>query len=112
MDLGSVRTLVVDLNWAVLGVPITVFLAGVPAGIETRGIWLTYQPEELPTATNLKRGVPRRVLALRRDEVATVPRGTFIEAPPIAGAENQTWIVDGYLEQRDDHHRVIMMLNT
>jgi hypothetical protein len=48
-------------------------------------------------------------MALRRDQIATAPKGTIISAPAMVGEEAQSWKVDGYLEQRDDQHRVILI---
>jgi hypothetical protein len=108
MDLAALRDLARDIEFQTLGVPLTVTV-GEDDPIVSRGIWLTYQADQLPTSSPLQRSAPRKVMALRRDQVATAPRGTLISAPAMVGGTTQNWVVDGYLEQRDDTHRVILI---
>lgn len=99
-------------------VPISTLLAafGVPATvtrpapdddpIATTGVWVSPIPDDVPVGMEFQRRERRRVLALDRDAVPTVPRGTVITAPERDSEHAQTWRVDS-LEQEDaDHHRV------
>lgn len=111
MDLGSLRALALDLNLSAHGVDVTV-TRPVPDDepIEARGIWLTPTTEGLPIGSELTRREPRRVLALRRADVPTVPRGTLIVAPEKAGDEDTLeWRVDGFEHYEADHVRVIVV---
>ncbi len=104
------------------GVPATVTLPGGSGGglpllfsngeasIDTSVIWLTPITEDMPSGGDFQRREPHRVLALRRDEVTTIPRGTVIEAAEVLGGAVQTWRVDGLERQEPDHHRVIVVL--
>jgi hypothetical protein len=47
-------------------------------------------------------------MALRRDEVPSVPAGTIIVAPELPDGEPETWVVDGHERQEGDHQRVIV----
>jgi hypothetical protein len=107
MDLGEVRALVLGVNFEVHGLDVIVTRDGEDP-IETRGVWLTTDTESLPSGSAFPRREPIRVMALRRDEVPTVPKGTVIVAPETHGGEDETWIVDAYDLQRADQHRVIV----
>lgn len=113
VDLAAIRAIARDVEWNTLGVPVALPLGpdnnDLDERLEIQGIWLTFQPEELPGASSLQRAVPRKVMALRRDEVPTAARGLWVEAPEMIGGAVKFWRVDGYLEQRDDHHRVILV---
>lgn len=110
MDNGPLRALVLDINLTTHGVPATVtrpFPDDTP--IVTRGIWLTWDTDAPPTGTEFQRREPRKVLALRRLDVPTVPRGTVILAPQKGGDTVQAWRVDGTETVFADHVRVIVV---
>lgn len=110
MDLGPVRALVLDLNFGVHGVLATVTRPApdnVP--IETLGIWLQPVAENFPGGMDFQRREPQRVMALRTDEVPTVPRGTIITAPEKRGDAVQAWRVDGIDRYDADHVRVVVI---
>lgn len=71
------------------------------APIPTTGIWFKpggSQQDELqtqPYGTDLRRWDSRRLIALPRSEVATLPNGTTIAAPEDADGAVKTWRVDG-----------------
>lgn len=77
--------------------------------IETRVIWLAPITGGVPTGLEFQRRDVRRVLAVRRDEVETVPRGTFIEAPEHPGQDDQRWRVDAIDAEFPDHVRVVVV---
>jgi hypothetical protein len=58
---------------------------------------------------DLRRAERRRILALSRDAVATVPRGTVILAPERAGEVDQRWQVDGIETMDADQVQVIVV---
>jgi len=109
MGLGTLRALALDLNFSAIahGVPAIVTVPD-QAPIETRVIWLTTTPEDMPPGAMFTRSDPRRVMALRRDEVASVPVGTVIVAPEKDGDDTEAWVVDGHERQEADHNRVIV----
>lgn len=110
MDLGAVRALVLDLNFSVHGVLATVTRpAPDNTPIETVGVWLPPATEGFPTGADFQRREPQRVMALRRDEVPSVPRGTLIAAPEKGGDAVQVWRVDGFERYDADHHRVLVI---
>src|SRR5688572_18387890 len=86
-----------------VGVLLTAF--GVPATvtrpapdttpIATTRVWLPALEEPQPYGTDFQRREPRRRLALPRSVLPTLPRGTSVAAPEIAGAAVKTWTVDG-----------------
>lgn len=113
MDFGALRTLTLDVNFSVHGVDVTVIRpAPDDDPIETRGIWLTPLTEDAPQNGVFARREPRRILAVKRSDVATVPRGTVFVAPEKAGGESRGWRCDGLERQEADHHRVIVVEDT
>jgi hypothetical protein len=96
VDLGPLRTLALELNLAAHGVAATVtrpFPDNTP--IETTGIWQRPLDETQPIGTDFTRREPRRVLVLPRSVLSTLPRGTTIGAPELAGGPVLAWRVDG-----------------
>jgi len=113
MDLGPLRALALDLNTGAFGVAATVtrpFPDDTP--IVTRGVWVTAPLEETqPFGTDFKRRDPRRVFAVSKATVPTLPRGTTVIAPLPEGGADKTWRVDGYdREVVQEQHRVILIL--
>lgn len=95
MDAAALRRLMLDINQSAFGVSITVTRPGL-AAIATTGIWLvTPLGEEQPYGTDLSKREPRRVMAIARADVATMPRGTTVSAPELLGGTAKTWKVDG-----------------
>jgi len=110
VDFGALRTLVRDLNFAAHGVPITVSRPALDeTPIATSGIWVMPQTEGIPGGTELQRRDPIRVMAISRDAVSSVPRGTLILAPERAGGLERRWRVDGTDRVEADHVRVVVV---
>jgi len=111
MDVGALRTLALELNFSAHGVPATVQRPYPDVGdaIVTRGIWVTQFTDALPDGHELQRREPIRVMALRRDEVTTVPRGTTILAPEVMGGPLKGWRVDAMARVDTDHYRVVVI---
>ena len=110
MDFGALRTLVRDLNFTVHGVPITVSrptLDEVP--VATRGIWVLPQTDGMPGGNDFQRHEPVRVMAISRDAISSVPRGTVILAPERAGTFERQWRVEGVDRIEADHVRVVLV---
>jgi hypothetical protein len=96
VDLGPLRTLVRDVSFDTLGVDATVTRPYPDdAAIPTRIVWIRPAAEDAPFGGDIQRRTARRVLALRRDEVPTVPRGTVITAPDPEGGAARQWRVEG-----------------
>ena len=108
MDFGPLRTLVLDLNREVHGVDTTVTLPDEDP-IETRGIWLTPETVDFPASGELRRREPQRVMALGKDEVPRIVRGTIVLAPEKAGGEVLRWRVDGTFRVLADQHQVYLV---
>jgi hypothetical protein len=97
MDLGPLRALALDLTSSAHGVVATVTRpAPDQAPIITRGVWIT-TPLEEPRAfgTDFARREPRRVFALSKATVPTLPRGTVMVAADRVGGSLKVWRVDG-----------------
>lgn len=103
MDLGGLRRLVRDLSFQAHGVPAIV------SGVDTRIIWLTPATEIIPTGNEGQRAEARRVMAIRRDEVLSVPRGTIVTVTEHGLTEPGAWRVDGTERIEPDHVRVVVV---
>lgn len=77
--------------------------------IATEGIWVAPLPTDLPFGTATQRESPKRVLALPRAAVPTIPRKTHIVAAEILGGTEVRWRVDGFEGQEVDHIRCIVV---
>ena len=108
MGFGTLRERVVSRSFALFGVPITVTLPD-SEPIATRGIWLTPETEEVPFGASYQRREPKRVMALKKSDVPTVPRGTQIVAPEKDGDEMKRWRVDSFELAEPEHHRVVLV---
>jgi hypothetical protein len=104
------RAMVVDLNFATLGVAATVTRpAPDDTPIETTAIWVTPTTQDVPGRPEYQRRDPIRVMALKHVDVPTVPKGTRIEAAERDGEDARTWRVDAVERVEADHVRVIVM---
>lgn len=97
-----------DPLFATFGVPATVTPPNETA-IETTVVWPPPSTLEMPAPGEFSRREPQRVMALRRDEVPRLPRGTIVLAPETLGAEVQRWRVDGIDQVEVDLVRVIVV---
>lgn len=110
MDLGPLRRLALTVNFSAHGVDAVVTRpAPDNAPIDARLIWLTPESPDQPAGSILHRREARRVAALQRDQVATIPIGTMIVAPPRAGDDDAAWRVDGIERVEADHVRVVVI---
>jgi hypothetical protein len=108
MDLAPLRTQVREVQFAVHGVAATVT---VPSGVAvaTRVVWLTPVAEEVPAGADLRRSEPRRIMAIRRDDLPSVPIGTLIKVTEHLLDSPSEWAVDGTETIRSDHYRVVVV---
>lgn len=107
--LEGLRDLVLDLNFEVQGVAVIVTPPNALA-VSTRGIWVTLITEAFPTGFEVQRKMAPRVLALRRDAVPAVPRGTLVTVPAATPAAlEEVWRVDGMERADSDHWRVVVV---
>lgn len=113
MDLGPLRALASTIVFDTHGVDVTVTRPGQDP-IETRGIWLTYTNDAVPRGAAFARSGATKVMALPKATVATVPRGTFLEAPPPPGFGSavETWRVDSHDSEQADRHHVFLVPTT
>lgn len=113
MSFGPLRSLVLSVNQAVHGVAATVTRPA-PDGtpIETTVLWPSVAPVEdsQPYGTDFSRKGPRRVMAIPKVDVATLPIGTLIVAPEQIDGTNKNWRVDALDRSEADTWRAIVML--
>lgn len=93
--------------FSAFGVPATVTPPSA-AAVEATVVWLTPNAVLQPGA-EVNRRDGQRILAIRRDEVSSVPIGTRIDAPEIAGGAEIEWRVDGTDLVEQDHIRVFVV---
>jgi hypothetical protein len=114
MDLASLRALAVELNFDAHGRDATVTRpAPDNAEIETRIVWMTANQDLNPVGLDdqrfqpdFQRRDPIRILALKRLDVPTAPRGTIIVTQEWGSTEETTWRIDGVAEKHPDHFKV------
>lgn len=110
MDLTSLRALALSCNFSAHGVDVTVRRPSPDEDeIAARGVWQTQGLEDVPAGADWTRRGARRVLALLKSEVPTVPKGTTIIAPVPGGTTAYGWRVDGYDRVEAEHYRVIVV---
>lgn len=103
MDVAALRAVATVANFAAHAVAATVTRpAPDNAPIVTSAIWMSPVEDRDPTqVASFHRRDPRLQMALRRDEVPTLPPGTVIVAAEPNGGPERTWRFDGH-EQRAD----------
>ncbi len=89
-------------------VPATVRPPGAES-IETSGVWVTATTDGHPGGFGVQRREAVRVLALKRAEVPSVPKGTAILAPETAAGAVLRWRVDGFEVVEADCLRVVVV---
>lgn len=112
MDFGPLRDLVRDLNFTAHGVAATITIQpqdGPEQTIETTVIWTAPLTEDMLGMDGMQSRQPRRVMAVRKDEVPSLPRGSIVTAPPRAGEADARWKVDGIDRVEADHIRVVVV---
>lgn len=109
MDLAALRSLVRETNFAVHGVP-AVVTPPASASVETRIIWADREATALvPGEGSFQRVEPRRIMAIRRDEVEAVPRGTIVAVTEHLLDAPTGWKVDAMDQVESDHFRVVVV---
>lgn len=111
-DWSGLRALVSEVNFQLISgsVEVTVRRPAPDSDpIETRGIWITPAVDDFPSGEVMRRDV-RRVIALPKVAVPTVPIGTLIEADDEHGNDGgYAWLVDGFESSEADHTRVTVI---
>lgn len=110
---GPLRSLVLELNQAVHGVSATVTRpAPDNAPIATTVIWLVEPANDAqPYGSDFRRGEPRRLMAITKADVPTMPRGTVVVAPEVPDGPDRTWLLDGIERALADQWRVFVRLS-
>jgi hypothetical protein len=62
-----------------------------------------------PAGASFTRTEAQRIVAIRRDDVAEVPRGTLLAVTEPFQAAPVAWKVDGIDEVRADHFRAVVI---
>ena len=77
--------------------------------IETSVIWPTPITEGVPLGGDFQRAEPRRVVAVRTDDVPALPRGTVIVSTIPPATAPSTWKVDAIESVFSDHVRAVVV---
>lgn len=110
MGLELLRALVRQSNFSTYGVAATITRpAPNDTPIVTKVIWLTPFTEDGGGGFSVQRREPRHQVAIRLDDVPTVPRGTFVQAAGPLGGLVQRWRVDGPDRIEADHGRYLVV---
>lgn len=97
-----------DAPMRTFGVPAIVTVPnGTP--VPTSVIWLAPVMVDEPSGSDFTRREPRRVLALSRTDVPTLPRQTQIDAAEIKGGPVSSWLVDQADVARADEWRALVV---
>ena len=91
-----------------LAVDITVTLPN-SAAVETVGLWLEPEFPEVPSGSSFGRGESRRLMAIRKSDVTSVPRLTLVDAPLIPGGTILNWRVDSVDDDDNNKHVVVLI---
>lgn len=103
MSFGSFRELALDLNFDYAhGTPATITRPNLPA-VSTYVIPSQHIFDDQPTGREFSAREPRRLFAVRRDEVPELERGSIINAAERQGATAIDWRVDGIENTTEDH---------
>ncbi len=111
MDLGPLRQLALELNFDAHGVTAVVTRPGEDA-VTTTGIWQRPLLEDLPVGREFAAREPRRIMALRRDVLEEVERGTTVAAAETIGGTSQDWQIDGIETVESDYYLVRLIAET
>lgn len=77
--------------------------------VSTTGIWQRSLFEDQPVGSEFSSREPRRVIALRRDVLPELERGTLISAPEKPGGTPVDWQVDK-IESLEPHYYVAAVI--
>lgn len=108
MSLAALRALCLSANMAAHGMPVAVTVAGEDA-VETTGIWMTPETEEVPAVLEFRRKDVFQVLVLSRADFESVPRGTVVVGAPPGGDQTKRWISDGQAKLATDRFYVALV---
>jgi hypothetical protein len=108
VSLDALGSLALQVTFAVMGVP-AILTRPDTTVVPTSVIWLEPILIDVPNATDLQRRESRRVAALSRTDVSSVPRGARIDAAERDGGVVQAWRVDQIDASDPDHLRAIVV---
>ena len=103
MSFGPLRALTLDLNFDFAhGTPATITRPS-QSPISTYVIPSRHVFDDQPVGAEFSNREPRRLFAVRRDEVPELEPGTIINAAEQQGGTLIDWRVDGIEETTEDH---------
>lgn len=108
MGLDALGELALQVQFDVTGVPATITLPDSMV-IQTSAIWLEQILVDVPVSGDFTRREARRVVALLKADVPSVPKDTRIDAAERDGGPVQAWRVDQPEGADPDHSRVIVV---
>lgn len=110
MNNGALRGRVLAANLAAFGVAVTVqWPEPYATQVATTGVWIHTFAEGAPVGGVVNRREPRRLMALPKSAVPTLPLKTLIVAPDTDGVTLRGWRVDAYEDADADHYRVVLV---
>ena len=110
MDLAALRSLVREVNFAVHGIPAEVTpQPPTDETVSTRIIWLQPLTDPQPPGSAFGRSETRRSMAIRRDDVPSIPVGTLVAVTEHLREAPTLWKVDSMEASLHDHHRVLVV---
>lgn len=92
-----------------LGLAATVTAPRAERAVETTVIWVPPSSVDVPTAADLTRKTPIRILALKRAEVTDIPIGTLIEVAELSDEDVKIWRVEEFDRVEADIVRVVVV---
>lgn len=108
----TLRDLVFDTNLAagrITGAAVDVTVTPVNGSpIETTGLWATPLQQDEPTM-DAKRHERIRIMALTREAVPTLPKGSIVLAPERPDGIAVGWRVEGFEVEEVEHRRVVLV---
>ena len=104
MDLRPSLTLALDA----FSVPAVVTLKS-ENPVTTRGVWLSPEAVGFDVGDEYQGRAPKRIMAIAKADVPTIPRGTTIVAPEESGEATKTWEVQESALVQHDQHNVVLI---
>jgi hypothetical protein len=98
----------IDSPFDTFGVAATITPVGGSATAATI-VWLTPATQGFPAGGEFTRKEIVRTAAVRRSDVATLPKGSAIVAPEIEGGTRLGWRVDEFEHGDPEHQRVVVI---
>ena len=77
--------------------------------VTTRGVWLSPEAVGFDVGDEYQGRAPKRIMAIGKSDVPTIPRGTKIVAPEESGEATKTWEVQESARVQNDQHNIVLI---